>query len=89
MIRRSVFFFGRVQGVGFRYTTCRVASAFSVSGFVRNLPDGSVEAVVEGVESDVSAFLADLSREMSGHIRETRVHDSPATGEFKGFNIHP
>lgn len=87
MIRRCVFFFGRVQGVGFRYTAARVASAHRVSGFVRNLPDGSVEAVVEGAEGDVSAYLADLSREMSGNIRRTRVQDSPATGEFQGFNI--
>jgi acylphosphatase len=87
MIRRTVFFFGRVQGVGFRYTACHVASAFSVRGYVRNLSDGSVEAVVEGLEADVSSFLAELSRTMSGHIRETRVQDSPATGEFMEFNV--
>jgi len=46
MIRHRIHFFGNVQGVGFRYTTCSVARGFDVTGFVRNCSNGSVELVV-------------------------------------------
>lgn len=49
---------GRVQGVGFRYATERAAQAIGVHGFVRNLPDRSVEAVFEGVEKAVEQALS-------------------------------
>ncbi|MDX2100748.1 MAG: acylphosphatase [Leptolyngbyaceae cyanobacterium bins.59] len=48
---------GRVQGVGYRFTTCQVASERGLSGWVRNLTDGRVEAVFEGPEAQVSAML--------------------------------
>ena len=57
MIQRIVCFSGYVQGVGFRYTTCRIAGAFDVTGTVRNMPDGSVECVVEGETAEIDAFL--------------------------------
>ena len=47
--RREVYFSGRVQGVGFRYTVRMVASRFAVTGFVKNLPDGRVQLVAEGL----------------------------------------
>lgn len=51
---------GRVQGVGFRYATVAAAQRHGVTGFVRNLPDGSVQAEVEGAADDVEAMLAFL-----------------------------
>jgi acylphosphatase len=48
LTRRRIVVFGIVQGVGYRYSTMRQASGLPVTGWVRNLPDGSVEAVVEG-----------------------------------------
>ncbi len=53
---------GRVQGVGFRYSTLDVARQFRVTGYVMNLPDGAVEIVAEGTPSEVAAFLAALRR---------------------------
>ena len=48
--RRQILFFGRVQGVGFRATTRDIARRYSIAGYVRNLPDGSVEVVAAGAD---------------------------------------
>ena len=53
-MRRHLFYSGRVQGVGFRFTAQRIASGFAVTGWVRNLPDDRVEMLVEG-EKDETA----------------------------------
>ncbi len=86
-VRRSVFYSGRVQGVGFRYTTCDVARRFAVTGFVRNLPDGRVEAVVEGESDEIAAFLAAVGAKMGSYIREAVLCDAPATSEYGSFNV--
>jgi acylphosphatase len=85
--RREVHYSGRVQGVGFRYTARQLASEFSVTGFVRNLPDGRVNLVVEGAKAEVDKFLASIAAELGNHIRNTSIDVRPATGEFKDFEI--
>lgn len=85
--RRTYHFDGRVQGVGFRYTTHNIAQQYAVNGYVRNLPDGRVELVVEGDESEVDSLVTNLQRRMMGFIRHTEAHTGPATGEFDNFNI--
>lgn len=87
MIRRTVHYSGRVQGVGFRFTAHSLAGKFPVCGYVKNLPDGRVEAVVDGEREVIERFLADVHQEMSGHIRGMTAHDSPATGQFAGFEV--
>ncbi|TAM66108.1 MAG: acylphosphatase [Microbacteriaceae bacterium] len=57
MIRRRVLVRGRVQGVGFRYSCAIEARAHDVGGWVRNRPDGAVEALFEGAEADVGALV--------------------------------
>ena len=86
-IRRTVYFSGRVQGVGFRFTTEAIASHFAVSGFVRNLPDGRVEVVAEGAEGEIDRFQDAVERSMRHNIREVDVSDTPATSEFSSFRI--
>lgn len=54
--RRSLIS-GRVQGVSFRYYTCRKAIALGLQGWVRNLPDGRVEAVIQGDRTVVESML--------------------------------
>jgi acylphosphatase len=57
LIRRHVVVRGVVQGVGFRYSASRAAHAHGVAGWIRNLPDGTVEAVFEGDARAVEAVL--------------------------------
>jgi acylphosphatase len=87
MIRRTVLFSGHVQGVGFRYTACHIAARYDVVGYVRNLPDGRVEAVIEGEVEEIDQFVQTVSEEMSPGVRDVKSHDSPGTGEFSRFEI--
>lgn len=81
-LRHTIRFTGRVQGVGFRATTVRVASDHDVAGYVRNMPDGSVECVVEGSTAALQSFLQDLLTVMARYVRQHSVLSAPATGEF-------
>ncbi|HEY9708474.1 MAG TPA: acylphosphatase [Oculatellaceae cyanobacterium] len=56
-IRAHVFISGRVQGVGYRYSTMDEADRLGVNGWVRNLPDGRVEAVFEGSRQVVDEMM--------------------------------
>ena len=86
--RLHVTWSGRVQGVGFRYTAEAAALELAVSGWVRNLPDGRVETVVEGSEKLLKSFLEKVAAgPMRPYIRETHIGWSEATGEFQDFRI--
>ncbi|MFH1417528.1 MAG: acylphosphatase [Planctomycetota bacterium] len=87
MVRRTVLFAGRVQGVGFRYTTCRIAADYDVTGYIRNLPDGRVEMLAEGESDEVDRFVGAVSAEMSSNIQEAQKANSAATGEFDRFDV--
>jgi acylphosphatase len=86
-VRQVVFYSGHVQGVGFRYTTREVALGFAVNGYVRNLPDGRVELVVEGSAAEVDAFLQAVRAQLEERIAYVDRHDQAATGEFQGFTV--
>ena len=86
-IRRRVLFRGRVQGVGFRYTTASIARQHPVVGFVRNLPDGSVELVAEADAVALDRFLEDIASEFTGNIRQQEAHDVERTEKFTRFEI--
>lgn len=85
--QRIVRFYGIVQGVGFRYTTCRVALGHDVTGYVRNVADGSVECVVEGKSEEIDAFLGALGERMRAYIRRQTAQTAPATGAFSAFDV--
>ncbi|RPI64596.1 MAG: acylphosphatase [Planctomycetaceae bacterium] len=85
--QRIVNFSGVVQGVGFRYTACREASRHDVTGYVRNLPDSSVECVVEGSPAEIDAFIAELSQAMAYYIRKVTQQTAPASGQFHTFGV--
>ncbi len=85
--RYDVTFTGRVQGVNFRWTTCRVAAKFKVTGWVRNEPDGSVRCVAEGEPPELEAFVAAVQDAMSGFIRDTKVEEAAASGDLEGFGV--
>jgi acylphosphatase len=86
-LRKTVHYHGHVQGVGFRYTTQSIAKRYEVNGFVRNLPDGQVELVVEGEKHELAAFLDDVRERMVRYIRDERVDTQSASREFAGFEI--
>ncbi|MCH8830018.1 MAG: acylphosphatase [Planctomycetes bacterium] len=67
-ICRRAIFAGRVQGVGFRYTTAQIARRHAVTGFVRNLSDGTVELIAAGTHLSVAAFLADIHKRFEPNI---------------------
>lgn len=75
-IARRVVVHGLVQAVGFRWNCARQADALQVTGWVRNLADGGVEAHFEGPAADVVAMV-DWMREGPRHARVTRVEVTP------------
>ncbi len=85
--QRVVTFGGRVQGVGFRWTTQRLAGQGDVTGYVRNLEDGRVELVVEGSRREIERLLADLREQLGGNIRSELAEARPATGHYSSFEI--
>jgi acylphosphatase len=85
--QREVFYRGRVQGVGFRYTVSRIAARFAVTGYVRNLSDGRVLVVAEGPEDELDRFLEAVLDELSQYIRGKNESLKPGTGQFARFEI--
>jgi acylphosphatase len=88
MIAKKIFYEGRVQGVGFRWTVRELANQFEVAGTVRNLDDGRVELCVMGEEAEVAAFLAAIRA--SGLAKNIRfVTEFPWNPDDppKGFRI--
>ena len=87
MHRRTYYFSGHVQGVGFRYTACHAAGGRQVTGYVRNLDDGRVELVMEGPDAEMDAVLEGIRTDLGHNISRTTCDTGPATGEFTGFGI--
>ena len=89
MTAKNILYSGRVQGVGFRYSTKRIASGFDVTGWVKNLPDGRVEMLAQSFEADeLDAFLEDIQQSSLGsHIKEREVTAIAAQPNLRGFSI--
>lgn len=88
MIARRFIVRGRVQGVGFRYFASRAAREAGVAGTVRNLGDGSVEAIAEGPAAAVDRFRAALERGPSySHVTDVEEVDVAVTGSYSGFDV--
>ena len=86
--RLHIFYSGRVQGVGFRYTVKMLAHGFEVTGIVRNLSDGRVELVAEGMKEELEALRREVQdSEVGRFIRNEEVVWNEATGEMRGFEI--
>ncbi len=87
MIGRQIFYEGRVQGVGFRYTVKRIATGYDVVGWVKNLADGRVELQASGAAEEVRDFLKAVAEsELDSHIAEAVDHEI-APLAVKGFEI--
>jgi acylphosphatase len=85
--RRHVVIYGFVQGVGFRFAVQRAAGSRGVSGWVRNRPDGAVEAVFEGEPEDVEALVDFCRRGPRGaEVERVDVEKGSAEG-LVGFHV--
>ncbi len=84
-IRITVF--GRVQGVGFRFYTKKKADELHVSGWVKNMPNGSVYIEVEGQDTDVNTFIdwCNMGTKWA-HVEKVDRQDIPVQG-FEGFVV--
>ncbi|MCK6484716.1 MAG: acylphosphatase [Phycisphaerae bacterium] len=87
MTRREVIYSGRVQGVGFRATVTALARGTSVTGYVRNTPDGGVEMIVEGTPAELDDLMARIARHFDGYIEDVQRSDTAPRGEFREFGI--
>jgi acylphosphatase len=88
MISLQVFFEGRVQGVGFRWSIRHLAKGFDVTGWARNLIDGRVEMQVSGEETEVRAFLEAIGQsELRAHIRKQTENKLETPVSASGFEI--
>ena len=81
------YFSGRVQGVGFRFTTEDIGKDLGVCGWVKNLRDGRVEVVAEAEEAVLRDFLSRINRYFSHYIQDIDLHWQVATDEFHEFGI--
>lgn len=88
MIARRFFISGEVQGVGYRYFAQRSSARHQVRGYVRNLPDGRVEVLAEGVANAVEAFKHDLTAGPT-YSRVTTVEEIvlDPSGQYSTFRI--
>ncbi len=84
---RHVIFRGHVQGVGFRYTAREVARQYNVTGFVRNLPDGTVEMLLQGPAQEIDSCIKEVQDSFEGHIRDTRIEDAPYNPRYTDFRV--
>lgn len=82
-----VYYSGDVQGVGFRFTTERIANDLGLTGWVRNLKDGRVEALAEGDESRLGEFCDKIGARMGRYISDADIKWREAEGEFKNFDV--
>jgi acylphosphatase len=87
-VRALIVVAGRVQGVGYRAFTVRIASGRGLCGTVRNLDDGRVEIEVEGRKEEILSLVADLKKGPPAAVVSTAsVEWSEATGRFNSFHI--
>ncbi len=87
MLAKRIIFIGRVHGVGFRFTAHRAASRHQLTGFVRNVPDGTVEMFVQGHSEDIEDCIQDIKESFGGYISQTRIEETPPNPGYTDFNI--
>ena len=88
MVRAHIYVYGWVQGVGFRWSMQRVARRHGVKGWVRNLRDGRVEAILEGPRGAVEAVIRWAQRGPPlALVEKVEVYWEEYKGEFRDFTI--
>jgi len=85
--RVQVYYSGQVQGVGFRFSIRAMAQQLGLTGWVKNLADGTVEFLCEGKEEALNKLLEQIEGEFSGYIHGKRINWMQFRGEFHNFEI--
>ena len=98
MKRAHVFYSGRVQGIGFRYTAQNIAEDLGIHGWVKNLEDGRVEIVAESEEKNLKEFLDKISKgplgryikdaDVDGVLTDSRIIYDNFGDEIKCFSVY-
>ncbi len=87
MTQAHIFYSGVVQGVGFRYTVQRFALDIGLCGWVRNLRDGRVEALVEGKREDIEQLMQGIEKQFGAYIKGKETKYGQAQGRSRDFRI--
>ena len=82
-----VYYSGRVQGIGFRFTVENIANELGVFGWVKNLRDGRVEVVAEAEEEVLKDFLDKIRQYFARYIQDVDIRWQESEGEFTDFGI--
>lgn len=82
-----IFFSGRVQGVGFRFTTQRFALKYKIKGWVRNCHDGKVELLAQANADKLGLFLICLRESFEGYIMDEEIQWQDADSSLKDFSV--
>ncbi len=86
MVSYHIIYFGRVQGVGFRWTSSNIAKEYGVNGSVKNLADGSVELYIQGQGEQVDAVLKKIEEIMGKNITSVDKSKSDVRN-FTSFDV--
>ncbi len=84
---KHIIFTGRVQGVGFRFTAYNLANRHSLTGIVRNLPNGTVEMLIQGNPNDIDHCIRDIQDSFAGFITEAIIKEVPYDPQLEEFKI--
>ncbi len=87
MLRKQIRFYGKVQGVGFRYHAKNAASSLGLTGWVRNESDGSVSMEVQGEDALVERLLHHLNSDMYIDIQSIEIRSIDVVEKENGFSV--
>ena len=87
MVAKRIIFIGTVQGVGFRFSANSAAQLYRLTGYVRNLHDGSVEMFAQGRPDDIDDCLSEIGESFAGYIRDRIIEDLPPDPAYTDFRI--
>jgi acylphosphatase len=87
MIAKHIIFSGNVQGVGFRFTANRMAGRHQLTGYVRNLSDGTVEMLAQGKAEDIDDCIKDIKGSLRGYVRDVEIEKVPPNPKYTDFTI--
>ena len=84
-VTKQVIFKGQVQGVGFRFTAYSLAKRYRLNGYVKNLPDATVEVVLQGTDDSITACIRDLQDTYI--VRKTKINEITQKQQYSEFKI--